>query len=92
MPHHHHRPNSPAYRAKSIARDHPTHPEHQANSHIERWFFGGFLAFFSLVALFLSAHADNGEFYVPGLLLFGLCLAGIFNLMRRSFDEQDHHK
>jgi hypothetical protein len=92
MPHHHHRPNSPGYRSKSIARDHPHHPAKQADEHMERWFFGGFLAFLSLVALFLSAHADNGDFYGPGLLLFGLCLAGIFNLMRRSFDEQDRHK
>jgi hypothetical protein len=92
MPHHHHKPNAPAYRSKTIARDHPHHPENRANEHMERWFLGGFLALMSLVALFLAAHTAQGEFYGPGLLLFGLCLIGIFNLMRRSFDEQDRHK
>ena len=89
MSRHHHRPHSPAYRAKALHRTHPDHPDQMRSNHAERWFFGGFLVFLSLIALFLSAHADGGGFYIHGLVLFGLCLAGIFNLMRRTFDEAD---
>ncbi len=56
-----------------------------------RWFFGGFLAILALIALYLSAHAEGGGFYLHGLLLFSLCTGGIFHLIGQSFDHPDHH-
>ena len=56
-----------------------------------RWISGGFLAVLGLVALYLSAHAEAGGFYLHGLLLFALCVAGIFHLIGQAFDPQDRH-
>lgn len=55
-----------------------------------RWFFGIFLSLLSLVALYLAAHEANGAFYLHGLLLFALCVAGIFYLIGREFDSRPH--
>lgn len=54
-----------------------------------RWFFGGFLAILGLVALYLAAHIADGGFYLHGLLLFALCVAGIFYLIGAEYDSQD---
>lgn len=52
-----------------------------------RWFLGAGLAILALVALFLAAGGSG--FYGHGLMLFVLCVAGVFRLMRTSFDEED---
>lgn len=67
---------------------------HKSNTAL-RWNLGAALACLGLVGLFLSASVEGGGFYMHGLALFGLCAAGIFNLIRKTFDENDlntrHH-
>ncbi len=64
----------------------------QPENHPERWLLGSFLSLLGIVSLFLAAHAQEGGFYVHGLVLFALCTGWIFNLIRLSFDDKEHHK
>ena len=64
---------------------------HHRSDHPIRWILGSFLGLLGLVALFLSAYADGGAFYLHGLGLFLACVAGIFHLISASFDEIDKY-
>lgn len=61
--------------------------DHHPHDHPERWILGGFLGVLAILALFLAAYAQGGNFYNHGLALFGLCTLLIFRLIGRSFDE-----
>lgn len=61
------------------------------NSNGSRWGLGIVLAFAGLTALYLAAHTAGGGFYLHGLGLFGLCVLGVFCLIKRSFDDADTH-
>ena len=64
---------------------------HHRPDHSIRWLLGSFLGLIGLLALFLSAYADGGAFYLHGLGLFLACISGIFYLIGVSFDEIDHY-
>jgi hypothetical protein len=64
----------------------------QQQNHPERWLLGGFLSLLSVIALFLSAYAQEGGFYIHGLVLFALCTGWVFNLIRLTFDDKEHHE
>lgn len=63
------------------------------NSNFMSWLMGGALAVLGLVGLYLAAHTAGGAFYLHGLGLFGLCVAGIFRLIGRYYDAagRAHH-
>ncbi len=59
-----------------------------------RWIWGGMVALFGVIGLFVSAHAGEEEAvaYYGGLVFFIFAMLFILMLMKKSFDHREAHR
>jgi hypothetical protein len=59
-----------------------------------KWIWGGMVALFGVIGLFVSARAGEEEAvaYYGGLVFFVFAMLFILMLIKKSFDHQEAHR